>query len=255
MRRLAGTALAFAVLVPASAGAGTAAPPLAISATPARVTLAGSGEATVRVTNPGQSPLVVDVSRATFALDLRGRPTIAMGTGRRIATWLAVHPARLVVPVGATRPLTVTARLPRLIEPGDHDALVLLTTSPRRGASVAVRMRLGIVVVVRAPGRVVRRLAVAGLRVRRGAGGRILEAVIVNRGNVTETLARGQVRVVLRRGGAQVRLRAGDRDLRPRTRGVVRLRYAGRLAGWVTATVEISARGVPAARRTFRIKL
>ena len=244
MRRAAGLALAAAMLVPASAGAGTARPPVALTVTPARVALAGSGQAAVRVTNAGLSPLVVDVARAGFALDLRGRPKVVARAGPRAsASWLTVRPGRFVLGPGAGRSLTVASRLPARVEPGDHDALVLLTTRPQRGAGVAVRMRIGIVVVVRAPGPVVRRLELRGLRVRRGRGARILELGVVNRGNVTETLDRGWVRISLRRGAAEATLSADPRELRPRTRGVVQLPYRGRLRGWVTVRVRMAAQG------------
>ena len=168
MRRLAALSTAAFVLVPASAGAGTTRPPLGLTATPVHVALAGSSRATVRVTNPGLSPVVVDVGRSGFSLDLRGRPKIvARGDGRAASAWVTARPARFVLGGGASRSLTVASQLPRRIEPGDYDALVLLTTRPRRGAGVAVRMRIGIVVVVRAPGRIVRRLALGRLRVRR----------------------------------------------------------------------------------------
>jgi hypothetical protein len=94
-----------------------------------------------------------------------------------------------------------------------------------------------------------------GIRVRRVPRRRILEVLLVNRGNVTETLERGHVRVVLRRGDVRVRLRAGARRLRPRTRGVVQLPYSGGLTGWVTAQAEIASVGGPVVRRTFRVKL
>ena len=110
--------------------------------------------------------------------------------------------------------------------------------------------------VVRAPGRVVRNLAVHALRVRRVRAARILELAIVNHGNVTETLGRGRVWVSLRRGDADVRLRADPRLLRPRTRGIVQLRYHGRLRGWVAVRARIAAQpGVPVVRRTFRVRL
>ena len=160
-RRLSSAAL---VLVPASAGAGTARPPLALTATPAHVSIAGSGRATVRVANPGRAPLVVDAARAGFSLDLRGRPRIVPRQGRAAASWLSVKPGRFLLPPGGRRALTITSRLPARIEPGDHDALVLLTTHPRRKAGVAVRLRVGVVVVVRAPGRVVRRLVLRELQ-------------------------------------------------------------------------------------------
>ena len=193
----------------------------------------------------------------SISLDRRGRPRIGSRGGIRAATsWLRIRPARFVLRPGASRSLIVTSRLPRRVEPGDHDALVLLTTRPRRGAGVAVRMRIGVVVVVRAPGRVVRRVAVRGARVRRVGRARVLELRLVNRGNVTERLGRGRIRVVLRRGRIHATLRAGPRMLRPRTSGIVQLRYRGRLRGWVTAQVRIAPEpGRHAVRRTFRVRL
>ena len=257
MRRTATLVLVGVVLAPASAGAGTARPPLALTATPAHVALTGSGRATVRVTNPGSRPVVVDVGRAGFALDLRGRPKIVSSrSARGAAPWLTVRPRRFVLPSATTRSLTVSSRLPFGVEPGDHDALVLLTTRPYRGGAVGVRMRIGLVVVVRAPGRVVRRLAVRALGVRRSRRGRTLELHVTNGGNVTERLGRGQVRLVLRRAGVRARPRADVRELRPRTGGIVQIPYHGPLRGWVTVHAEIvSQPGRLAVRQAFRVKL
>jgi hypothetical protein len=257
MRRAVAVALAALALAPASAGARPERPSLALTATPAHVALAGSGRATVRVLNPGLSPVVVDVTRGGFALDLRGRPRVLPRGGDRAATaWLGVRPARFVLRAGASRTLVVTSRLPRHVEPGDHDALVLLTTRPTRGTGVAVRVRIGVLVVVRAPGRVARRIGVRGLRVRRLRHARVLELFMVNRGNVTETIGPARIRVELRRGAAHATLRAGPRELRPRTRGLVHLRYRGPLAGWVTANVQVAAEaGRPPVARSFRIRL
>jgi hypothetical protein len=257
MSRAAGLALAALVLVPASAGAGTTRPPLALTATPAHVALAGSGLATIRVTNPGLSPVVVDVARAGFSLDLRGRPkVVARGGVRAAVSWLTVRPGRLVLPAGGSRSLTVSSRLPVRTEPGDHDALVLLTTRPQRGAGVAVRMRIGVVVVVRAPGRVVRRLVLRGLRARRWRGTQILELLVVNGGNVTEALGHGRVQLSLQRGATHAPVRAEPRELRPRTRGLVQFRYRGALRGWVTARARIASQpGGPVVSRTFRVRL
>ena len=65
---------ALLALASASAGASGARPPVALTASPAHLELAGTGRATVRVTNSGTNPVVLDVRRAGFALDLRGRP-------------------------------------------------------------------------------------------------------------------------------------------------------------------------------------
>src|SRR5204863_3014737 len=135
--------------------------------------------------------VVVDVSRAGYALDLRGRPRVVRPVaGRRAAIpWLTVRPSRLALPAGGSASLSVSSRLPRRADPGDRGALVLLTTRPVRSAAVAVRMRLGVVVVVRAPGAIVRRLDLLRLRIRAPSRPRLLELWIANRGNVTEELS------------------------------------------------------------------
>jgi hypothetical protein len=257
MRRAAALVTAAFAFASASAGANAARPALALTAAPARVALAGSSRATVRVSNPGRWPVAVEVARAGFALDMRGRPRVVPRSGPRAATsWLTVRPARFVLGPGASRPLTVTSRLPRRVEPGDHDALVLLTTRPQRGAGVAVRARLGLVVVVRAPGRVVRRLIVRGVQVRRMRQGRVVEVLVANRGTVSETLAPGAIRVALQGRPGRATLRSAGRELRPRTSGVVSLRPPRRLKGWVTTLVRIAPdSGRPAVARTFRVRL
>ncbi len=258
MTRAAALLLAATVLVPAAAGAGTPRSPLALTAAPAHVALAGAARAEVNVTNPGLSAVVVDVVRAGFSLDLRGRPRVVPGEGARAAaSWLTVVPRRFVLGPGTTRSLAVTSRLPRHVEPGDHDALVLLSTRPLRDGGVAVRMRIGVVVVVRAPGPIVRRLVVRDLRVLRARGVRVLELRLANRGNVTESLALGAVRVALRRRSLDLGLRpTGRRMIRPRTEGVVQIACPRFLRGWLTATAQIASEpGRPAARRTFRVRL
>ena len=256
MRRVAALALVVSVLVPASAGAGTPRPPLALTASPGRLALVGAGDGSIRVTNPGQSPVVVDVSRAGFTLDHRGRPRIASRGGRRAAvSWVTVRPGRFVLAAGAGRSVTVSSRLPVRAQPGDHDALVLLTTRPQRGAGVAVRMRIGVVVVVRAPGLIVRRVALGRLRVRRYGSARVLELGLANRGNVTETIDGTRLRMWVARGRARTRLRHEVRDLRPRTAGVVQVPYRGR-RGWTTVRVELVGEpGRPPVIQTFRVRL
>ncbi len=256
MIRVSGVVLVLFVLVPAAAGTSTTRPPVALTASPVHVALAGSGQSTIRVTNTGSLPVLVDVARAGFSLDLRGRPRISPSGGARAAgAWLTVRPRRLALGAGASSRLSVTSRVPRRAEPGDHDALVLLTTRPQHGLGLPVRMRIGVVVVVRAPGRIVRRLELRDLRVRRVGRGRTLELLVVNRGNITETLVRSRVVVVLhRRGLVPARLRPVARGLRPRTSGIVQFSYGGRLRGWVTARATISV-GVVGAQRSFRIRL
>jgi hypothetical protein len=111
--------------------AGADRPPLALSASPTRIVVASGAWSAVRVTNAGRSSVVVDVSPAGFALDPRGRPRIA-ATGA--AKWLVVSPRRLALGQGVLASVTVSAVVPRLASPGEHDALVLLRTRPQARA-------------------------------------------------------------------------------------------------------------------------
>jgi hypothetical protein len=252
-------AMALVLLAPAVAGASAARSPVSLVAAPARVTIAGSGRATVEVTNSGSRRVEIEVQRAGFALDLRGRPKIVRRVRTRgVATsWLAVRPRRLVLRPGTKGSLTIVSRVPRRARPGDHSALVLLTTHPIRGARVAVRMRLGVVVVVRAPGRVSRHLELRRLRVRRVGRRRVLELVVANRGNVTEVLPSRCLTVTLRRRQSIfARLQPASRQLLPRTTGIVQVRYSGRVRGRITALVELSSEpGGGAVRRTYHLRL
>lgn len=251
----AGACIAACVLAPASAGAGTARPPASLSVSPARVTLLGTAQQVLRVRNPGSAALAVDVAPAGFALTLRGRPRIV--SGPHVAGWLTLRPRRLVVAPGATATLTVTSSVPPRAEPGDHPALVLLSSRGPAG-SVAVRMRLGILVDVRVPGAIVRHLVLRALHVRRDGRARLLELALANRGNVTELLQRGRVGVTLARGRRVLaRLAAAPRELLPSSRGLAEIRYRGRLRGAFVARVLVGPAGPGGSvwRRTFRIRL
>jgi hypothetical protein len=250
--------LAILLVASAPAGATGARPSVALTASPAHVTLEGSGRTALRIANTGRERVVVDVRRAGFALDLRGRPRILpLSRSRTAKGWLRVRPRSFAVRAGATVAVSVAAKVPRHAEPGDHDALVLLTTRRRAHGRVAVRMRLGVVVRVRAPGRVVHHLQLRGLHVRVFGRTHVLEAVVANRGNVTEGLDAGRISVLLTRSGRQLaRLRPEARDLLPRTRGYVVFRYRGRARGAVSALVTLSpaGTGVPT-YRVYRLRL
>lgn len=254
--RSAGLALLLA-LAPASAGASGARPPVALTASPAHVDLVGSGRATVRIRNSGTSRVVLEVRRAGFALDLRGEPRIVGVSGgrRSAAAWLGFRPRTLAVGPGASGSVTIVSRVPTRAEPGDHDALVLFTTRRRVRDGLAVRVRMGVVVVVRAPGKVVRRLRLRGLRSVRTRRGRTLELVVANRGNVTESFARGRVVVSVERGGRRLaRLTAEARTLRPGTRGMLRFSVPRRVVGTVLARVDLLAE-TGRVRRLYRLRL
>jgi len=253
-------AAAAFVLVPASAGASATRPVVALTASPVRATLVGSARQLIRVANAGAEPVVVDVVPAGFALGPRGRPRVLLvgDAARRAAAWLAIRPSRIALGPGASTNLTLVSKPPRAATPGDHPALVLLTTRASPLAPVAVRMRIGITVVVRVPGRTRHGLALRSLRVRHVAHRRLIELVIANRGNVVEWLRRGRFEVVLLAHGRVIaRLQSAARELLPRASGIVQLAYGGDVRGRVTALVVFvpSGRRATTLRRTFRVWL
>jgi len=205
---------------------------IALAVTPAHATLLAPASARIDVRNTGSRSVSVDVKSPA-------------------AQWLRIRPERLALRTGSRGVLTVRARADARARPGDHELLVVLVARPTESSRIAVRMRLGIRVRVRVPGRLVRRVLVRGLRVRRERGGRILLVSLANAGNVTEQL-RGQVTVKLMRSGRLVsRLRQrGTRELFPGARTVVALRYSGRARGVVTAIVRVRA-----VVRRYRLRL
>ncbi len=155
LRFLAG-ALLF-VSVPASASAGADAktpaanPGASLSVSPSRVRLVPGAHGTIRVTNSGTGTVIVVAGPAGYALDLRGRPqVVGHGRPRGVAAWLSLRPARFLLAPGASAPIVVTAAASRRVPPGDHPALVLFEARSAGAVRVAVALRLGIVVDVRA---------------------------------------------------------------------------------------------------------
>jgi hypothetical protein len=248
-------ALAAAVLgaVAASIPGAAAGRGIAISASPLRLTLRGAAGAAITVRNPGRRPLLVDVSRAGFARSLRGRPRVRPARGA--ARWLRLRPRRIRIAPRGKATLHVAAKPPRRAEPGDHPALVLLTTRPLRVHRVRLRLRVGVIVVLHVRGRIVRRLEARALTVRHAGRRRLLELLLVNRGNVTERLGGARLRLLLlRHGRTLATLRPRRRELLPRSRGIAQFTYRGRVRGNVVARVELRppARGRP---RIFRARL
>ena len=222
--------------------AATGAAAVAISVSPVHVRLTPGATREIVIRNGGAAAAAVDARLAGFVLDRRGKPVVAREAAA--AGWLRVRPRRVVLAPGRAAALTVSSVVPVAAVPGDHPALVLLTMQPRTAAGVAIRMRVGVVVFVRIPGRVVHRLELSGLRVRRGE----LDATLANRGNVVE---HARVSISLWHLGRLVaRLGPVGRTLLPHSRGVERFHYRGRLRGFLTARVEAGA-----LRRTFRIQV
>jgi hypothetical protein len=226
---------------------------IGLSATPLRLTLKGASAAAITVRNPGRRTVLVDVSRAGFARSVRGKPRVRPAGGA--AGWLRLRPKRVRIAPGAKATLRVRSTPPRGASPGDHPALVLLSTRPLGARHVRVRLRVGVIVDLRVRGRIVRRLDPQSLTVRHVGARRVLELRLVNRGNVTERLGGSRLRLALLRDGrAFTRLRPSGRELLPHSAGVAVFSYRGPVRGPVVARVEQrpAGRGRP---RSFHVRL
>jgi translation initiation factor IF-1 len=239
---------AAASITGAAAGRG-----IGLSASPLRLTLTGKSAAAITVRNPGRRALLIDASRAGFARSLRGRPQVR--PAGRASGWLRLRPRRLRVAPGAEAVLHVAAVPPLRTEPGDHPALVLLTTRPLGNRRVRIRLRVGVIVVLHVRGRIVRSLAARSLTVQREGAQRTLELLLFNRGNVTERLGGDGLRLALSSGGRTfATLRPRGRELLPHSPGIAEFTYRGPVRGSVVARVELRL-PVHGRARSFRVRL
>ena len=242
---LAGLTALVLASAPSAAGADADRPRVALSVSPARVAFEAPGSRTIKLRNGGAERIVVEATR---------RP---LGSQPAAKAWLQITPARVVLRSRESATLTLRASPPRRAEPGEHRALVLLTTRPLRGGRVKVQVRLGVRVKVVVRGRIVHDAVLGDLRLRRSRNARFMFVSVTNRGNVTVPL-RGRVTAALLRRGhrlAQLTPR-GRRAILPGARAVLTLRYGGRVRGLLTAVIRIRlGPGVRAVERRYRVRL
>ena len=221
-------------------------PPAALTVSPVRVQLTGAGTAAIRLANTGGTAAVVDGGRAGFAIDVRGRPRVAALRDRGVL--VVVRPGRLVLPPGGAAAATILVHVAPRTLPGDHASLVVFATRPRSSGGVGVRLRVGVVVVVRVPGAIVHRLRLARLALVR----RTLLIAVRNVGNVVEKLGPATLRIRLARGGRLPRrLGVPVRELLPGGQTVLRF-AAPRSRGRVIVDLRTGDGSSVRAVRTLR---
>jgi hypothetical protein len=237
-----------------SAASGSTPARLALSVSPAHLSLKAGGRATIHVRGVPGGRLLLRTSIAGLALDRRGRPQIA---GRRDAAgWLTLHPRSISARRdGAT--FVVVSRLPKGARPGDHTAIVLLTATAPGGKGIAVGMRVGLVVTVRVSGRSIRRVEVVAARARSAPGGaRLIAVTVANRGGRIESIGGARLAVTLMRRGRVIgRFRVARRPLLPHTRVIVVFRQRSVVRGVVVARVAIARPDGRMTARRFRLRL
>jgi len=209
---------------------------LALAASPLRVVVHPGAAATISVRNLGAVATSVAAAPAAYRLDLRGRPVLGPA-GRR---WLVVSSARLVLAPGRSATLVVRALAPRGARPGDHAQVLLLSAATLGRGGLRLAVRVGVVVVVRCPGVLRRRLTPLGLTVQRGSR---LRLALRNDGNVDEWIGARRVAVRVWRGARLlVVLRAHPRRLLAGAQGVFDWRLRDRRSGPVRAAVTVDQR-------------
>lgn len=253
MRTGAASIVAVAVLAAAATNAASRPRPLvSLSASPTSFALTDATPRAITLTNFGTSSVGVRVGTAGLAVDLRGRPRLALrpSAGRNAAPWLRVRPRELTLPARGSKVVQVGVQVPRHAQPGDHHAAVVFTSRPLERKRVGVRMRLAVRLSVRVPGSVRRRLVIRSLRVRPVGRARRLELIVVNGGNITESLT-GRVAISLGTQGRTALLVRTRRELLPGRSGLFSAVYRGRHRGLVSARITIRGAG----SRLFRVRL
>lgn len=223
-----------AAVLAAAGSAGAGGPALAISASPFSLHLAGSGEGSIHVTNPGTHAVSVVVSTGDLAVSTAGAVSVdpKHKPQRSARSWLSVTPARIQLAPGASAEVTVVAHPPGGATPGDHYALVLLTSVPPNGVQVGVSTRIGVSVVDTVAGGKAPPPSIRAPKVLAHGKKRMLRLQIANRGDVLQRFARGQIAVEVEQGTRTVaRLVGPGRVLLPHSTGVIMLTYPARLHG------------------------
>ncbi len=222
-----------------------------LSISPAHVDLAPGAHRAVAIDTGSERNLVVAARVAGLTLDAHGRPRLVRAGDA--APWLRLSAATVRTAHGRAH-LTISVRRVPHATAGDHTAVVLLSATQPGSSGVLVRMRVGLVVSVRVPGKVVHRLAI-GARVTVLRKRRAIELVLANRGNVTEHVDGTRLSVILVRGGRTVAvLRPQRREFLPRSQGLVVFSYAARLRGVFTVRVGLWQSTVLSVRR-YRLRL
>jgi P pilus assembly chaperone PapD len=224
--------LAVGLLVAATAGAGG--PALAISASPFSLHLQGAATGAIHVTNPGSQTVAVVVSTGDLAVSAAGAVSVdpKRKPQRSARSWLSVAPGRLELAPGSSADVTVVAHPPGGAAPGDHYALVLLTSVPPHGVQVGVSTRIGVSVVDTVAGGNSAPPSIHAPKVIAKGKKRMLRLQIANRGDVLQRFARGQISVEVKRGARRVaRLVGPGRVLLPHSTGLITLPYPKKLHG------------------------
>lgn len=213
-----------------------AVPAAALSVSPARATIHASSSVSLRVANPSATGVFVTVTRTGLTLRAGGRPALDAARMPR-AGWLYVSATRFRLDAHRLRVVRVRAGELADARPGDHAAVLLFSATPVRRGGVAVALRIGVVLTLRAPGHVRRRLTLRAVAL----SGRHVRVTVCNDGDVDESLGRGAVRVTTKWSQGAARARSSPQRILAHTTGVLVLALPRRARGRMTITARLGA--------------
>jgi hypothetical protein len=251
MARLVPAILAGSLVATAGVSAAEVTNGLSLSVNPSgTVIVPGGTSRNLVLTNTGSREARYDISVGNYDISRDGQVTIdpPLTPGRSAKRWLTVTPRRVVLRSGESATLAVHATPSRVASPGDHHALVLILGSESREGTVRFRARIGVPMIVRVAGPLVRRLRVTRVTAVRSGRSRVIRVAVSNLGNVNErfTPQRGSFEILQRRR-VVARLGVLTRSFLPGTSGFLVARYSGRVQGPVTIRARVIPAPVPEA--------
>lgn len=221
---------------------------LALAASPLRVVVHPGETTTITVRNLGAAAASVAAAPNAYRLDLRGRPQLAAAS----RSWLIVGKRRFALAPRRGTEVAVRVVAPRGARPGDHAQVLLFSAAALGVRGVRVAVRVGVVVVVRCPGILRRRLAPLALSARRTARGPVLRLLLRNAGNVDEWVSSRRLVVQVWRGSRQLALlRPRPRRLLAGARGLFEWSLGRRITGPISIVVSTGAKP----ERRYRLRL
>ena len=209
-----------------------------------RMSVVAGGSTRLVLTNPSRAAQTYSVTFGNYVITRAGRVQVdpAVAPERSARDWLSARPDRLTLGPGETGGVEIEARAAPIAAPGDHHAVVLISgdadEKPHRG--IAFRTQVGVSILVRVPGVVVRQVRLGSPRLTRHNGRRGISVAVENRGNLTERFPRGRIRISLRRHGKVVtRYLAPKRTILPGTSAVVTMPVPRGLRGPFSARAVV----------------
>jgi hypothetical protein len=151
-----------------SAGASAPAPGFSLAVSPTRLLVSAQDllePQTLTVTDKGNQPLDVVMSKIGFTELPDGSPKFERDAPYSAVNWVTVDPGSFHLDPGEHRQVTVTIDPPGNAEPGEHQvALVSSVLAPKSGSNIRINRGIGVALYVTVPGPIDRSTTTTGLQ-------------------------------------------------------------------------------------------